>query len=52
MKMVESVQKRLIRIATANKMQISFTLEKGTIDAVFISRRLQEEYHADVAYLT
>ena len=27
-------------------MQIGFMPERGTIDAVFILRRMQEEYHA------
>ena len=31
---------------TADEMQFDFMPERGTIDAVFILRRLQEEYHA------
>ena len=30
---------------TVNGMQFGFMPESGTIDAVFILRRLQEEYH-------
>ena len=40
--------KKLCRIVTANKLQFSFMLEKGTIDAVLILRRLQEENLAKV----
>ena len=32
---------------TVDEMQFGFMLERGTIDAVFILRRLQEEYHAN-----
>ena len=32
------------RIATVNEMQFVFLLEEGMIDAMFILRRLQEEY--------
>ena len=47
MKVVEGVlEQRLPRIATVYKMQFGFMHERGTIDAVFILRRLQEEYHA------
>ena len=34
------------RILTVDKMQFGLMLERGTIDAVFILRRLQEEYNA------
>ena len=34
------------RIVTVNEMQFGFLPERVTIDAVFISRRLQEEYYA------
>ena len=47
MKMVERVlEKRLNRIVSVDEIQFGFTLERGTIDAVFILRRMQEEYHA------
>ena len=47
MKVVESVlEKRLCRIVTVDEMQFGFMSERRTIDAVFILRRLQEEYHA------
>ena len=46
MKVVEKVlEKRLCRIVTVVEMQFGFMPERGTIDAVFILRRLQEEYH-------
>ena len=38
--------KRLHRIVTVDEMQFGFMPERGTIDAVYILRRLQEEYHA------
>ena len=31
---------------TVDEMQFGFMPERGTIDAVFILRRMQEEYHA------
>ena len=31
---------------TVNEVQSGFMPERGTIDAVFILRRLQEKYHA------
>ena len=47
MKVVErKLEKILHRIVTVDEMQVGFMPEKGTIDGVFISRRLQEEYHA------
>ena len=47
MDMVERViEKRLYRIVTVVEMKFIFIPERGTIDAVFILRRLQEEYHA------
>ena len=42
MKMVESFH----RIVSVDEMQFGFMPEKGTIDAVFILIRMQEEYHA------
>ena len=46
MKVVESVfEKRLCRIVVFDEMQFGFMLERGTIDAVFILRRMHEEYH-------
>ena len=38
--------KRLCRIVTVDEMQFGFMPERGTIDAVFILSRLQEEHHA------
>ena len=47
MKMVEKVQEeRLCRIVSVVKMQSGLMLERGTINAVFILRRLQEKYYA------
>ena len=47
MKVVERVlEKRLRRIVSVDEMQFGFMPERGTIDAVFIMRRMQEEYHA------
>ena len=47
MKVVERVlEKRLHRIVSVGEMQFDFKPEKGTIDAVFILRRMQEDYHA------
>ena len=37
---------RLCRIVNVNEMQLSFMSERLTIDAVFILRRMQGEYHA------
>ena len=48
MKMVERVfEKRLPRIVYVDEMQFGFIHERGTIDAVFILRRMQEEYHVN-----
>ena len=33
-------------MVTVNEMQFSFMPENGTIDAVFISRKLQQDYYA------
>ena len=47
MKVVERVfKKRLHRIVSVDEMQLGFMNERGTIDAVFILRRMQEEYYA------
>ena len=47
MRVVESVlEKRLCRIVSIDEMQFGFVPERGAIDAVFILRRMQEEYHA------
>ena len=46
MKVVESVfEKWLHIIVSVDEMQFGFMPERGTIDAVFILRRMQEEYH-------
>ena len=45
MKIVEKVlERRLQRMVKVDEMQFLFMPGKGTIDAVFILRRLQEEY--------
>ena len=47
MKVVEMVlEKRLNRIVSVDEMQFGFVHERGTIDAVFILRRIQEENQA------
>ena len=40
------LEKKLCRIVTVDEMQFGFIPESGAIDAVFIIRWLQEEYHA------
>ena len=40
------VEKRLKRIVTVDETQFGFMPERGTIDDVFILRKLQEENHA------
>ena len=45
MKIVERVLKRRIRtLVNLNEMQFRFMPGKGTVDAIFIVRRMQEEY--------
>ena len=45
MKIVEMVLERRIRtLINLNKMQFGFIPGKGTVDAIFIVRRMQEEY--------
>ena len=45
MKIVEKVlERRLLHMVKVDEMQFGFMPGKGTIDAVFILRRLQEEY--------
>ena len=47
MEVVERLfEKRFSRIVSADEMQLSLMPEKGIIDAVFIMKRMQEEYHA------
>ena len=47
MKMVEKIlEKRLRKILKIDDMQFGFTPGKGTIDAVFILKRIKEEYIA------
>ena len=47
MKVVErALQERFHRIVSVDEMQFGFMSERGTNYAVFILRRLQEEYHA------
>ena len=50
MKIVEKVlERRLRRMVKVDEMQFGFMPGKGTIDAVFILRRLQEEYEGVVS---
>ena len=52
MKVVERVlEKRIRRIVSVNEMNFGFMPERGSIDAVFILRRMQEKYHAKVKKL-
>ena len=45
MRIVERVLERRIRIlVNLNKMQFGFMPVKGTMDAIFVLRRMQEEY--------
>ena len=47
MKMAERVlEKRLCRIVSVDEMQFGFMPDGITINAVFILRRMHEEYHA------
>ena len=47
MKVVERLLEKMLHgIATVDEMQVGFMSESGTIDAVFILRNMQEEYHA------
>ena len=47
MKVVKMVlEKSHQKIVSVNEMQFGCMHERGTIEAVFILRRLQEEYHA------
>ena len=47
MKVLERVsEKRLRRLVSVDEMQFGSMPERGTIDAVLILRRLQNEYHA------
>ena len=39
-------EKGIYITASVDEMQIGFLPERGTIDAAFILRRMQEEYHA------
>ena len=48
MKIVERVLERQIRtLVNLNKMQFGFMPGKGTVDAIFIVRRMQKEYQKD-----
>ena len=40
------LEQRHRRIVTVDEMQFGYMPERGTIDAAFILKRLQEEYHA------
>ena len=39
------LENRLSRIVSVDQRQLEFMRERGTTDAVFIWRRMQEEYH-------
>ena len=39
--------KKLCRIVTVDEMQFGFMPEREIIDAVFILRKMHEEYHAE-----
>ena len=43
-KVMETMLKRFHRIATVDEIQFCFMSERGTIDAVFILKKLQEEH--------
>ena len=52
MKVVESVlEKRLCGIVSDEEMLFRFKPERGTIDAVLILRRMQEEYNAQEKFV-
>ena len=52
MKVVERVlENRLCIIVSVDEMKFGFMYEIGTIDAVFILRRMQEKYHAKGKHL-
>ena len=40
------MEKRLCRIVSVDEVQYGFMPERGTIDAMFFIRTMQEEYHA------
>ena len=47
MKVVERVlEKRPRRIVSVDEIQFGFMTERGTVDAVFILRRMQSRHHA------
>ena len=47
MKIVERVlEKKLCGIVAVNELKFVIPIKKGTIDTAFITKRLQEEYHA------
>ena len=41
------IEERLHGMVTVYELQFGFLLERGTINALFILRWLQEEYHAE-----
>ena len=48
MKIIERVLERRIRkLVNLNKVQFGFMPGKGTVDAIFIVKRMQEEYEKD-----
>ena len=48
MKVVGRVlEKRLCRIVSVDEVQFCFMPDRGKIDAAFILRRMQEEYHVN-----
>ena len=46
MKVMEWVLRKLCTVMSVDKMQFCFMPERGSIDVVFILRKMQEEYHA------
>ena len=51
-KIVERILERQIRtLVNLNKMQFGFMSGKGTVDAMFIVRRMREEYQKNKLYI-
>ena len=47
MKVIERIADSLIRqVVTIDESQFGFVLGRGTTDAIFVIRQLQEKYHA------
>ena len=41
------LENRLHRIVSVDEMQFGFMPERGAVDAVFILRRMHDDYHAN-----